>query len=50
MLLKFPDLKVEQGLVQQRLLTYNASEESLAFWRQLVAEEILPESEDDEFD
>lgn len=49
MLLKFPDLKVEQGVVQQRLLAHGADEEVLAFWRLLVTEVILPEEDDDEF-
>lgn len=49
MLLKFPELKVEQGAVGQRLDVLGADDETLAFWRQLVAEQILPESEDDEF-
>jgi hypothetical protein len=50
MLLKFPDLKTAHSAVEQRLLAANAGDESLAFWQQLVAEEILPEDEDDEFD
>ena len=49
MLLKFPELKVEHGPVEERLAAHGADEESLAFWRQLVAEEIRPEEDDDEF-
>ena len=49
LLLKFPELKVEHGAVQQRLQAHGADETVLAFWRQLVAEEIRPEEEDDEF-
>jgi len=49
MLLRFPELKVEHGAVQQRLEAEGADHESLALWRQLVAEEILSEEEDDEF-
>jgi hypothetical protein len=49
MLLKFPEFKIEQGEVQQRLAALGADEETLAFWRQLVAEEILAEEEDEEF-
>lgn len=49
MLLRFPELKTEHGPVEQRLQMENAGEESLTFWRQLVAEEILPEEDDDEF-
>jgi len=50
MLLKFPELKVEHGLIEQTLTARGADEASHAFWRQLVAEEILPEVEDDEFE
>jgi hypothetical protein len=49
MLLRFPDFKVAQGVVQQRLEAQGADDAVLAFWRELVAEKILPEEEDDEF-
>jgi hypothetical protein len=49
MLLKFPELKVFQGEVKQRLESYDADDEVLAFWRELVNEEIVPEEDDDEF-
>jgi len=49
MLLRFPEFKAEGGVVQQRLESQGADEQVLAFWRELVAEEILPEVEDDEF-
>jgi len=49
MLLRFPELKVVQGEVQQRLVALGANEDALALWRELVAEDILPEEEDDEF-
>lgn len=49
MLLKFPELKTTHGVVEERLLAENAGEESLLFWQQLVAEQILPEEDDDEF-
>jgi hypothetical protein len=49
MLLRFPKLKVEQGDVQLRLAALGADEEAMALWRELVAEEILPEEDDDEF-
>jgi len=49
MLLRFPEFKVAEGVVQQRLATQGADENVLAFWRELVAEEILSEEEDDEF-
>lgn len=49
MLLRFPELKVETGVVQLRLIAHGADEETLAFWRHLVAEVIVPEDEDEEF-
>ena len=49
MLLQFPEFKVAEGVVQQRLEAQGADEQVLAFWRELVAEEIAPEEEDDEF-
>jgi hypothetical protein len=49
MLLKFPELKTTHGAVEERLLAENAGEELLVFWQQLVAEQILPEEDDDEF-
>jgi len=49
LLLKFPELKTEEGPVKERLVAEGAQQEVLAIWRQLVAEEILPEEEEDEF-
>jgi Nucleotidyl transferase AbiEii toxin, Type IV TA system len=49
MLLRYPELKVTGGVVQQRLEAQDPGEAVLAFWRELVAEEIAPEVEDDEF-
>ena len=49
MLLKFPEFKVEEGLVKERLKTREAGENAFALWSELVAEEILPEDEDDKF-
>jgi hypothetical protein len=49
MLLRFPELKVEDGMVRQRLDALGAGEPTIAFWRELVAEVIIPEEEDDEF-
>jgi hypothetical protein len=49
MLLRFPEFKTEGGVVQHRLEAQGADEQVLAFWRELVAERILPEEEDDEF-
>ena len=50
MLLKFPALKASGGPVDQALSSHNANENAQAFWRQLVAEEILPETPDDDFE
>lgn len=50
MLLKFPELKTRNGLVEQTLIARHAGDESLAFWQKLIAEEIQPEEEDEEFD
>ncbi len=49
LLLKFPELKTNDGPVKERLLAEDAEPDVLAMWRSLVAEEILPEEEDDEF-
>ncbi len=49
LLLKFPELKIEEGPVKEQLEATGARPEVLAIWRQLVAEEILPEEENDEF-
>ena len=49
LLLKFPELKTVEGPVQERLKAEGVDQEVLAIWRQLVAEEILAEEEDDEF-
>jgi hypothetical protein len=50
MLLRYPELKVEQGVVRQRLEERGAGEDVLQFWQQLVAEEIIAEDDDDEFE
>jgi len=49
MLLRFPEFKVERGAVLDRLEALVADEQVLNFWRELVAEDLLPEEEDDEF-
>lgn len=46
LLLAFPDLKVEEGLVGERLHAAGSSDQVLAAWKELVAEEILPEEDD----
>ncbi|NOT59037.1 MAG: hypothetical protein HOP19_02305 [Acidobacteria bacterium] len=45
----FPELKHDPGPVTDCLLNAQAEEPVLALWRELVAQEILPESEDDDF-
>lgn len=47
--LTFPEFKVEEGPVKERLVADGGGPEILTLWRNLVAEEILPEEEDDEF-
>lgn len=49
LLLTFPDLKTEEGPVAERLCANGAGPEVMAAWKELVAEEILPEDDDDEF-
>lgn len=49
LLLTFPELKTVEGQVKERLEALEARPDVLAIWQQLVAEEILPEEEDDEF-
>lgn len=48
-LLAFPGLKTETGPVAERLQAAGASENALAAWKELVAETILPEEDEDEF-
>ena len=49
-LLTFPELKTEQGAVVKCLRATGASRAVMAAWKELVAQEILPEGEDDKFD
>lgn len=49
MLLKFPEYKVAHGEIEQRLRAQGADEKVLAFWQQIVSEEIVAEEDDDEF-
>lgn len=46
LLLRFPELKSEEGLVAGELARAGASAEVLARWRSIVAEEILPDDDD----
>jgi hypothetical protein len=46
LLLTFPELKTEAGPVMERLRASGSSDDVIAAWKVLVAEEILPEDED----
>jgi hypothetical protein len=50
LLLTFPELKREQGLVADRLQAVDAAPAVLTVWQELVAQEIQPADEDDEFE
>jgi len=47
LLRSFPELKVEEGLVANRLRELDASAEALAVWREIVREHIQPDQDDD---
>lgn len=49
LLLKFPELKRDTGPVADRLHAAGADPAVLAVWQELVAQEIQPADEDDEF-
>jgi hypothetical protein len=49
MLLRFPELKREHGPVRDLLESRGAGDEVFSFWNEIVAEEITPEDEDEEF-
>jgi hypothetical protein len=49
LLLTFPELKKDQGPVLECLRAAGASNDVLAAWKELVAQEILPEDEDEGF-
>ena len=50
LLLTFPDLKRDPGPVTERLQAMSAAPDVLAVWKELVAQEIKPADEDDEFE
>jgi len=50
MLLTFPELKSESGAVGEALKTLGATGEEMNTWRVLVAQEISPPNDDEEFD
>lgn len=49
LLLTFPELKTEQGIVGDNLKRTN-NKEALAVWRELVKQEIIVENEDEDLD
>jgi hypothetical protein len=49
LLLSFPELKNENGLVAQRLQAAGANEDVFKLWHELVNQKIQSENEDDEF-
>lgn len=49
LLLKFPELKVVEGKVRDRLLAAQASVEMLQVWEELVVQEIEAIDEDEDF-
>jgi Nucleotidyl transferase AbiEii toxin, Type IV TA system len=50
LLLTFPDLKTESGAVSDVLKNLGATAEEMKTWRDLVAQEISPTNDDQEFD
>jgi hypothetical protein len=49
LLLTFPELKDEDGVVAKRLQAENVGNEVIELWRELVSQEIQTADEDDEF-
>jgi hypothetical protein len=49
LLVTFPQLKAEPGVVEERLRASGAGDAVTSLWRELAAEEIAPEDEDAEF-
>lgn len=49
LLLKFPDLKRDTSAVADSLVASGASPEIIAVWQEIVATDIKPEEDDDEF-
>jgi hypothetical protein len=49
LLLQFPELKTETGPVRERLDAAGAGAEVLEAWREIVAQEIVAEDDEDEF-
>ena len=49
LLLTFPELKKEGGVVSEALISMDANEEVTKTWRELVAQEIVEPEDDGEF-
>lgn len=49
LLLTFPELKKEEGPVADRLRAVEAGTDVMAAWKELVAQDIRPEEDDEEF-
>jgi hypothetical protein len=49
LLLTFPNLKLDPGPVSEHLQVLGVGSTTLSLWRELVAQEVLPEEDDDEF-
>jgi hypothetical protein len=49
LLLRFPELKVERGVVWERLVGMGADEGVFGLWREVVATAIEVEDEDEDF-
>jgi hypothetical protein len=49
LLITFPELKQEQGLVAERLQNAGTAPAVFAVWREFVAQELMPPDEDEEF-
>jgi hypothetical protein len=50
LLLMFPELKQENGVVSEVLKSIAANEDVLKTWRELVAQELIEPDDDGEFD
>jgi hypothetical protein len=46
-ILAFPELKAPDGPVAERLRASGAPEPALGAWREIAAQEIMPENDDD---
>jgi hypothetical protein len=49
LLLTFPDMRTESGVVSKALEAFGATAEEMTTWRELVAQELIAPNDDDEF-